>query len=89
MEKIAGLRDILAHEYFPADLEVLWDIIDHKMPILKKQVAGILKIQMNHSVAHLHYQTARRCFYIVGGSLTETKANSGRIYISNLKNEAC
>jgi uncharacterized protein with HEPN domain len=42
-KKIAGLRDVLAHEYFGIDLEVVWDIVSNKLPVLKKQMAKILK----------------------------------------------
>lgn len=32
--KVAGLRDILAHAYFGIDDDILWDIIEHKVPQL-------------------------------------------------------
>jgi len=42
-KKISGLRDILVHEYFGIDYDVLWDIAKHKVPRLKEQIAQVLK----------------------------------------------
>lgn len=42
-EKITALRNILAHEYFGVDHEILWDIVSIKLPELKKAVNAALK----------------------------------------------
>ena len=40
--KIAGLRDVLVHAYFDVDLDIVWDIVQNKLPTLEGQVRRIL-----------------------------------------------
>lgn len=39
--KIAGMRDKLIHHYFKIDYEILWDVIKHKLPLIKNQISNI------------------------------------------------
>lgn len=41
-QRIAGLRDILIHQHFGIDIEIVWDVVQTKLPDLGAAVRAIL-----------------------------------------------
>jgi uncharacterized protein with HEPN domain len=41
--KIAGMRDMMIHGYFSINYQIVWDVVQNKIPTLKKQVEQLLQ----------------------------------------------
>jgi uncharacterized protein with HEPN domain len=39
---MSGMRNRLVHEYFSIDYEIVWDVLQNKIPTLQRQIAEIL-----------------------------------------------
>lgn len=42
---IAGMRDRLIHQYFGVNWNILWDVVQEKLPSLKTDIEEILKAE--------------------------------------------
>jgi uncharacterized protein with HEPN domain len=41
--QIKAFRNKIVHEYFGIDYRIVWDVIKNELPILQKQMEGIMK----------------------------------------------
>jgi uncharacterized protein with HEPN domain len=44
-KEIAGMRDVIVHNYFGISYEIVWDVVQNRIPSLKKAIDDMLNKQ--------------------------------------------
>lgn len=42
-KEIAGMRDVIIHNYFRVDIDSIWNAIKKDIPVLKEQISQLMK----------------------------------------------
>jgi uncharacterized protein with HEPN domain len=42
--KMTGLRDIVVHSYFRVDIQLLWDIVQRDVPVVRQKIGAIIAV---------------------------------------------
>lgn len=50
---LKDFRNILSHEYFGVNNEIIWDIVQTKLPGLKSQLEEIIRLELSEVKDHL------------------------------------
>jgi uncharacterized protein with HEPN domain len=40
---MSGMRDRLIHDYFGVDFELVWDVVQNRVPVLRREIVSILE----------------------------------------------